>query len=121
MLHRCGDLRAGGLGRNEERLALAGALGGEDRVAAHEEALAAKLWPRDLREIALIEQPQLEIAGVDERAGSRACPRAARRAVEDPFADPARIRPHSTRCLTQPAAPAAICSGWGGGMCQTAS
>ena len=63
-----GDLRERLLGGRKERLALAGALLGERRVATHDEPLAGKLRTRDLDEVALVEERELEIAGRDEGA-----------------------------------------------------
>jgi hypothetical protein len=48
-----------GLGRGQQVLPLAVPLGGEDRVAAHDEALARIVGARDLGEVALVKQPEL--------------------------------------------------------------
>ena len=60
------------LGRGQQVLALARALGSELRVAADDQALARELVGGDLGEVGLVEQRQLQLAGADQLADLRA-------------------------------------------------
>ena len=64
--HRADALELG-LGRREQLLALARALGGDGGVAADDEALAGELGGADLGQVGLVEERELQIAGLDER------------------------------------------------------
>ena len=66
LLDARGHLRERTLGRREQLVALARPLGGEGRVAADDEPFARELRARDLGEVALVEQPELEVTRVNE-------------------------------------------------------
>jgi len=78
------------LGRGEEFDALAGALGGELRVAADDEALAGKVVRDDLGHVALVEQRELQSAALGRQGLDR------RRAIQS---KPAGLRSASMRAL----------------------
>ena len=59
-----GDLAQVGLGGGQQVLALAGALGGQDRVAAGDQPLAGVVRAGDLGQVLLVEQRQLQRAVV---------------------------------------------------------
>ena len=67
-VHAGFDLLKLRLGRGQELCAFAGALGGDGRVAAHDEPLAFEQRRGDLREVDLVEQRQLQVTGVHQRA-----------------------------------------------------
>ena len=81
------EQRLGGL---EQRLALAGALLGQQRIAAHHQTLPGVGVARDLHQVLLVEQRQLHRARFDQRTDRRPAQRAhpvqARRL--ELFADP---------------------------------
>jgi len=60
--HGGGDAREVGLGGDQQRLALARPLRGEDRVATDHQALAREVGAGDLDEVALVEERELQRA-----------------------------------------------------------
>ena len=68
LLGQLGQCRLGGL---QQTLALARPLLGQERVFAHDEPLAGKLGRGDLGQIALVEQRELEGAGIEKGADLR--------------------------------------------------
>ena len=61
------------LGGGQQLLALARPLVGQQRIAADDEPLARIIGRGDLRHVAVVEQRELQLAGVDELADRR-CP-----------------------------------------------
>jgi hypothetical protein len=115
-----------GLGRGQQRLALAGALGGDERVAADDRALAGELLAGDLGEVVLVKQGGLN------RAGARAA--LALRSIErgDPLEpvgpSPRRIAsrlarvtvPRSATITSAPSPKRALSlSSWAGTVCRS--
>ena len=67
--HASGDASQVPLGRRQQSLALARALLRQERVAADDQPLAAKLFGgRDLRQVAFVEQRQLQRSVVARQA-----------------------------------------------------
>ena len=62
-----GELAKCRLGGAQQILALAGPLLGEQRVLADDQAFAGKVGGRDLGQIALVKQRELESTGVEQR------------------------------------------------------
>ena len=68
-----GDRGESGLGGDQQLVAFAGPLGGQGRVAAGDEALAGVVGVGDLGQVGLVEQAELQGAGLDQGliAGAR--------------------------------------------------
>ncbi len=70
-LHTRGDLRKAALGRGQQLLALARPVGGDERVAAHDQPLARIVLSGDLGQVVLIKQRQLQRPVLDQLADLR--------------------------------------------------
>jgi len=75
--HGCGNRRQLGLGRRQQLGPLAGALFGQQGVAAHDQALARKVFAVQFQQIALIKQRGLEGAVLLRQQGDLGRPQAA--------------------------------------------